>query len=310
MSELLVNVLEDYLAHCHITCTEATLKQYAMVLGKFVTDLGGASRLITEITPREVGRYQPAAWGSLKPTTIGGYTAIVKTFFEWAVERDYITTSPASSLPRPRRTKTTAEPRAIPPEHLRRILDYARVTSARNYALLMFLIATGSRIGGALSITLDDLDLDHFRAHIRLKGGRRDYVYFGDLTRDALEVYLKRRPPAPHRLLWTWDKTPYRPLKNGGVYAMLVDICHRIDLPREYFTHGTRHSVGISWTKAGVALGIVSSKLHHSDVGITHNYYATPDHEFIAMVSRRYESIPLLDHPEEALGNGRIIRVS
>lgn len=310
MSELLVSVLEDYLAYCHISCTGQTLRQYAMVLAKVVADLGGTTRLISEVTPRELQRYQSAQWGSLKPNTISGYTAILKTFFEWSVERGYLTRSPAAALPRPRRHKSDADPRAIPPDHLRRMLDYARLTSPRNYALLMFLIATGSRVGGALSITLDDLRLDEYRARIRLKGGKLDFAFFGDMTREALETYLAKRPASAYPQLWVWEKKPYRPLEDGGVYAMIVDLCHRISLPREYFTHGTRHSVGISWTKAGVALGIVSAKLHHSDVGITHDYYASPDNDYMAMVSRRYESIPLMDHPEEALGNGRIIKVS
>lgn len=306
-SDPLTVVLEEYLDYCKISCTVPTQKQYAMVLTKAVTDLGGQTRLIEEITPRELLRYQSHTWGGLKPATVSGYTAILKTFFEWAVERDFIPRSPAANLPRPRRLKNSAEPRAIPPAHLRRMLDYAKYTSTRNYALLMFLIATGCRVGSALSVTLDNLLLDQDRARIRVKGGKQDMAYFGDMTHEALEMYLAKRPQTEHKKLWVWDKKPYRPLEDGGVYAMIVDICQRIELPREYFTHGTRHSVGISWTKAGVALGIVSTKLHHSDVGITHDFYAMPDQEFIAMVSKRYEGLPLLDHPEEAL-KGKVIR--
>lgn len=307
LNEPLHVVLEDYLDYCKVSCTVPTQMQYTMVLTRLVNDLGGKTRLIGEITPREMQRYQSHTWADLKPATVSNYTAIVKTFFNWAVERQQIAHSPAASLPRPRRLKNSAEPRAIPPEHLRRMLDYARHTSLRNYALLMFLISTGCRVGGALSVTLDNLLLENYRARIRVKGGKQDMVFFGDKTREALEAYLTKRPKAPSNALWVWDKKPFAPLEDGGVYAMIVNICKRIDLPREYFTHGTRHSVGISWTKAGVALGIVSAKLHHSDVGITHNFYAAPDQEFIAMVSRRYEDIPLMDNPEEALSR-RIIR--
>lgn len=307
-SDPLFGVLEEYLDYCKVSCTVATQQQYAMVLNRLVIDLGGGTRLIEEITPRELQRYQSQHWGALKPATLSGYTAILKTFFAWAQQRQYIAVSPAAHLPRPRRAKHNIEPRAIPPEHLRTMLDYARHTSVRNYALLMFLIATGARVGGALSVTLDGLQLNQYRARIRVKGGKTDMVYFGDKTRDALEQYLAQRPKVDNRMLWIWDKQPYRTFEDGGVRAMIVSICQRTNLPRQYFTHGTRHSLGIAWTKAGVALGIVSSKLHHSDIGITHQFYATPDQEFIAMVSRRYEELPLLDHPEDIVGKKNITR--
>ncbi len=300
-------VLEEYFDYCHIVCTGQTLKQYKLVLNRVIADLGGTTRLLEEISPRELQRYQSKNWGHLKRSTIAGYTAVLKTFFAWAVDKGYLEKSPADGLRRPPRAKDSAEPRAIPPEHLRQMLDYTRQTSVRNYAILMFLIATGCRVGGLLSVTLNDLDVAHYRASIRVKGGRSGKVFFGDKTRTALEAYLAWRPACGHDKLWVWDKQPYKPLQDGGVYAMIVDTCQRVHLPKEYFTHGTRHSVGISWTQAGVALGIVSTKLGHSNVGITHEFYAQPDEAFIAMVSRRYEELPLLDNPHEALG-GNIIR--
>lgn len=300
-------VLEEYFDYCRVVCAEQTLKQYRMVLQKVVDDLGGQTRLPEEITPRELQRYQAHVWGHLKRSTLANYTAILKSFFSWGVNRGYVDQSPARSLKRPPRSKETAELRAIPPEHLRQMLQYARLTLPRNYAILMFLIATGSRVGGLLSIGLGDLDLTNYRATIRLKGGKFDKVFWGDQTRKALEDYLAWRPDCGHDRVWVWDKQPYKPLHDGGVYAMIVDICQRINLPREYFTHGTRHSVGISWTQAGVALGIVSTKLHHSNVDITHTFYAQPDQEFIAKVSRLYEMLPLEDDPMQAIGS-RVIR--
>jgi len=306
-NEPLAGVLEEYFDYCRVVCAVETLKQYDMVLRKVVSDLGGQSRLPEEITPRELQRYQAHRWGHLKRSTLANYTAILKSFFSWAVSRGYIEQSPARLLKRPPRSKDSAEIRAIPPEHLRQMLEYTRHTSKRNYAILMFLIATGCRVGGLLSLGMDDLDLNNYRATIRLKGGKMDKVFWGDKTKKALEGYLAWRPNCGHDRVWIWDKKPYKPLKDGGVYAMIVDTCQRINLPREYFTHGTRHSVGISWTQAGVALGIVSSKLNHSDIGVTQRFYAQQDQEFIAKVSRLYETLPLEDDPMTAMGS-RIIR--
>lgn len=300
-------VLEEYFDYCRVVCAELTLKQYQLVLRKVVTDLGGQTRLLDEITTRELQRYQANEWARLKRSTLANYTAILKSFFSWTVEKGYLEQSPARSLKRPPRAREGADPRAIPPEHLRRMLDYARVTSKRNYAILMFLISTGARVGGMLSMGMNDLDLPNYRASIRTKGRKQAKVFWGEKTKEALEDYLTWRPKCDHDRVWIWEKRPYKPLHDGGVYAMIIDICHRINLPREYFTHGTRHSVGISWTEAGVALGIVSSKLGHSNVNITHDFYAHPDDELIAKVSRLYETLPLEDNPMEAIRN-RILR--
>lgn len=262
-----------------------TNKQYGLILGALVRDVGPARRL-ERITFEDLLDWLDAQ--AIQRSTRRNYISIVKAFFNWCVEVGYLERSPARQIKRGRAHNADKQPRAIPPEDLRRIVEYARITSPRNYALLLFLADTGCRVGGACSLTLDNLYVDEGYAWLYEKGSRWARVLFGADTAGALAAWLKKRPrAAPHPYVWTGLAPGYKVLTPNGVRYILKSLSAKTECSREWFPHAIRHAVAYAWADAGVSPAVVAGKLGHSDPSITlDNYYDHSD-ERVIMTQQR-----------------------
>lgn len=69
--------------------------------------------------------------------------------------------------------------------------------NTRDRALLTFLYATGCRVGGVASLSVENLDLDHQRARVTEKGGWTRTVVFGRVAVEALDDWLRIRRARP-----------------------------------------------------------------------------------------------------------------
>lgn len=278
---MLREALDTYLK---IDRAALTNKQYRLILGALARDIGPARRL-ERLTFEDLLDWLDAQ--TIQRTTRRNYISIVKAFFNWCVSVGYIQASPARQIKRGKLHSADKQPRAIPPDDLRRIVDYARMTSPRNYALLLFMADTGCRVGGACSLTLDNLHVDEGYAWILEKGGQWVRALFGVDTAAALAAWLKKRPHALHPYLWTGLAPDYKALTPNGVRYVLKSLSAKTDCSRDWFPHAIRHAVAYAWADAGVSPTVVAGKLGHSDPSITlDNYYDHSD-ERVVMTSQR-----------------------
>lgn len=263
---------------------QLTNKQYAIILGRMSQAIGPARRV------ERIAFEDLLDWLSdqaIQRTTRRNYTSIIKAFFNWCVSVDYIEVSPARRLKREKRNPENKQPRAIPPEELRKIVDYARMTSPRNYALLLFMADTGCRVSGACSLTIDNLHIDEGYAWLWEKGGRWERAIFGPDTATALSQWLSKRPPAAHAYVWTGQAPDYRPLTANAVRYVLKSLSTKTGCSREWFPHSIRHALAFAWADAGVPPTVVARKLWHGDPAVTlENYYPMSDERVIATSQR------------------------
>lgn len=261
--------------YLHIERAPTTNKQYTYVLERMVADLG-PGRAVERVTYEELIEY--LAGLSVRPSTKRGYTSIIKAFFNWCVAMDYIEVSPARRIKRGPRRGEPAQPRAIPADELRRIVEYVKLDSPRNYALILFMADTGCRVGGLCSLRLENLHIDQGYAWLEEKGGHFQLALFGVDTADALRRWLKKRPAVDHTFVWTGQGPAYAPIKTNGVRYILATLSRKTDCSREWFPHAIRHAVAYAWANAGVPATLVARKLWHSDAKITlDNYYIETD---------------------------------
>src|SRR5205814_8378142 len=90
---------------------------------------------------------------------------------------------------------------------------------ARDYALMILLMAYGVRGVSAAQLLLDDLDWQQSRIRIRAqKGGKEVMLPLMQAVGEALIQYLQHRPgQSPHRNVFLTVKAPYRPLDSGAI---------------------------------------------------------------------------------------------
>ena len=129
--------------------------------------------------------------GACKISTVKTRMAFIIAFLHFLMEQDLI---PGTALKRTIRLKLPDTlPRAMNPKDVRRLLSV--IHNTRDRALILLLLRTGIRIGEALGLTLNDLDLERERS---ISSKERRTAWGGwSTSRDdalfALKRWLKRR---------------------------------------------------------------------------------------------------------------------
>jgi integrase/recombinase XerC len=218
--------------------------------------------------PGEVNPLDVRGWQSLleskglSATTIYVRSSFLSSFYEWAMQipelSQHIGRNPVSQA-RPRSPKAyqTASVKSLTDEELEKLVSVVsrkaqagELVGKRDYAILMFFMATGMRRSEVISLRGRDLKLDEtLIVTNRVKGG----TYIGrevsePLVREALLEYLR----AAHRLevlkndgpLWT------RHDRAGRPGAQLSSHCYVKNLKRyareagieSFHLHQTRHT--------------------------------------------------------------------
>lgn len=229
----------------------------------------------------------------LKPATLLTYIAITKAFFNWTAAHRYVAESPAKHLKRRAPAHDPARDRAVPTDELERMAAYARVTNPRNHALLLFLIDTGCRAGGAASLRRATLDLTAGTAILDEKGGKRFKARFGAETATALRRWLELRPPADHDQVWTGKKPRYLPLSAQAISQVVQSLARHTGASREWGAHSIRHAVGHAYAEAGLPPTVTQQKLGHSDVLVTLTHYYPDSEAYVDAVSRAHPLLAL-----------------
>lgn len=264
--------------------------QYGHILHRLVSDIG-PTRSVELVTYEDLLDWIAHRRGEgLKPLTLAHYVAVIKSFFSWCVERNYIPSSPAADIKSPRRLQQR-DNRAVPPHELAAMIEYARVTSPRNYAIMLFLADTGCRVGGLVSLTLENLDLFEDSAWLLEKGHRWHKALFGEQTAAAIQSWLQRRPQVGHAFVWTGQGPDYAPLVADSIAAIVRRLAVRTGASRIWSPHAIRHAVGHAYARAGLPVTVTQRKLGHADPAVTMRHYYPDGDDYLAQISH---TMPLL----------------
>jgi integrase/recombinase XerD len=290
----LVEAIDTYLK---VDRAPTTNRQYARVLN-LMADAVGKKRPLKRIAYEDLLDYVNELKGDVKSSTAATYLATLKAFFAWCVKRGYISESPAEDI-RVRVEIGERDVEAVPPAELERMINFTKYTSRRNYALLMFLADTACRVGGAVSLTLENLDLDNRAALILEKRNKWVYVYFGIETEMALRAWLAVRPVVEHSSVWTSSKKfKNAPLKTWGIFEVVKTVSRQAGASREWHPHAIRHSVGHAMAKAGLPASAVQMKLNHEDAATTIKHYFPRNEAYMRQISDEYALIAI--HPPQS----------
>lgn len=252
--------------------SDETCRAYATDLGQFATFHGGAVEEITADVLRAFG----AAQSHLAPATRARKQSALASFLTWAFRHDKITVNPMLKLERVRRDP--AMPRSLPRARVEVVLSTIPATQPRDRLLFRLLFETGLRIGEALDLHVEDLDLERDDEHmvVRGKGKRRRTVLLDDarLVKD-LKAYL-RATGLKHGPL-------FRAMKNGlggpmsyqGVQHRWQRYCERVGVACTL--HQLRHSHATEMVNDGVSLATIRKRLGHKSIQTTLLYAEKTD---------------------------------
>ena len=144
----------------------------------------------------------------LKPKTINSYLHGIRKFYNFLkYEERVIVTNPVKStyrqiLPKPL-------PKFLKEQEIKILFDH--ITDKRDIAMFMLMLRCGLRVGEVSNLTFHAIDFE--RKSILVLNGkfRKDrVVYMSDDTIDALQDYIKIRPPSRARKVFLVKKGLYR----------------------------------------------------------------------------------------------------
>jgi site-specific recombinase XerD len=179
----------------------STRRSYQQTLGRLEHELGVELPLAT-LTLDQVTGAVTSAWGGRAPATWNRHVATVRSFLGFCRRRRWIADDLTVDLGR--RPEPADRTKAIPLAELERLWRRGDL-GVREKALWRFLYETAARAAEALSIKVEDLDLDNKRVRVRSKGGDIDWLHFQTGSARLLPRLIAGRSSGP---LFLADRAP------------------------------------------------------------------------------------------------------
>ena len=209
----------------------------------------------------------------LKISTVKTRMAFIIAFLHFLIEQDVI---PGTALKRSIKLRLPDTlPRAIAPKDMRKLLSV--IHNTRDRALILLLLRTGIRIGEALGLTLNDLDLRERKVHLFQgeKNSMGRVVYFSDDALFALKRWLRRRDITKEFLFYGQAD---RPLCYSAALSRFKRYLGRAKLTEKGYTvHSLRHTMASELLNAGMHLECLQKLMGHQDIEVTGRYARLTD---------------------------------
>jgi len=206
-------------------------------------------------------------------STVRTRLACIIAFVHFLMEQEVI---PGSVLKRGIKLKLPdVLPRAINPSDVRKLLSV--MDDIRDRALFLLLLRTGIRIGEALGLKLNDLDIKGRKVHLfeGEKNSMGRVVYLSDDALFAVKLWLRRRDKSKEFVFY--GKSNGHLCYSTGRY-LFVKYLNKARLDQKGYTvHCLRHTFASELLNAGMRLECLQQLLGHQDIEVTRRYARLTD---------------------------------
>jgi site-specific recombinase XerD len=202
-----------------------------------------------------------------RATSTNALRTSVRVFFRYCHEAGFVARNPARLVRRA--ICSPPPPRALSEGEARRLMDVLAggegPEAERDHALFHLMLATGIRLGSAIALDIEDVDLDASQLYLRtMKGDRREVVYLGRAIRDHLRRFLGGRVSGPLFL-----GIHGRRISDRHAQRRYREWVHRAGIARASSTHVLRHSFASHLYRRCGDILLVKEALHHRSVTST-----------------------------------------
>jgi len=209
----------------------------------------------------------------LRISTVRTRLACIIAFLHFLMEQDVISGSP---LRRSIKLKLPdVLPRAMNPSDVRKLLFV--VDDIRDRALILLLLRTGIRIGEALGLRLNDLDIKDRKVHLfeGEKNSMGRVVYLSDDALFAIKLWLRRRDKNKGFIFYGQGNGHICYSTGRGLF---VKYLKKAGLDQKGYTvHCLRHTFASELLNAGMRLECLQQLLGHQDIEVTRRYARLTD---------------------------------
>jgi integrase/recombinase XerD len=245
--------------------SERTLEGYQRYLGKFALVM---RMNVEDITTMDIRRYLAYyAQTGVKKTTISTISNVLRGFFKWLEDEEYIIKSPVRKIKPIKIAKRLRK--GLTHEELEILRDACN--TYRQRALLEFFYATGCRLEEVENINKADIDWQRLKLAVIGKGDKERIVYLNAKAKIHLQKYLMTRLDDSEALFVT-SKRPIKRLGRRSIERDFKKIEEQSKLGKSIYPHLIRHTMATHLLNSGADLGIVQAILGHEDASTTQIY--------------------------------------
>lgn len=160
---------------------------------------------------------------------------------------------------------------------------YFQKNKLRNLAIFTLLLGTGIRVSECVGLDLTDVDFKNNRIKIIRKGGKEDFVYFGDEVEKALKDYIEidRKSIIPligHENA-VFLSIQRRRMTARAIENLVSDYSKQITTLKHITPHKLRSTYGTTLYRETGDIYLVAEVLGHNDVNTTKKHYAALDED-------------------------------
>jgi integrase/recombinase XerD len=209
----------------------------------------------------------------LRISTVRTRLASILAFLHFLMEQDIV---PGSLLKRGIKLKLPdVLPRAMNPSDVRKLLCV--MDDIRDRALFVLLLRTGIRIGEALGLRLNDLDIRGRKIHLYEgeKNSMGRVVYLSEDALFAIKLWLRGRDKNKEFIFYGRGNGHLCYSTGRGLF---VKYLKKAGLDQKGYTvHCLRHTFASELLNAGMRLECLQQLLGHQDIEVTRRYARLTD---------------------------------
>lgn len=222
--------------------------------------------------------------------------SMLKRIYDYATDNMYISKNfftGLNSIEKPRSKKADKKINALTYNEQKRFEEYIHTHESKYKNLYLLLLHTGIRVGEALALGIDDIDLESNQISINkiltrnkdgtvtihtsnissTKNGTRT-IQINELYDTSLKQSLneaKANKFNKQNLLFSKDTGTL--IKTSAVNSAFKRICKKIGIKRDMNTHCLRHTFATRCIEAGVSLPVLQTLMGHDKIQTTIDTY-------------------------------------
>jgi integrase/recombinase XerD len=261
--------------------SENTTAAYRNDLGQFLVFISRehpSLRQWSEVGEQVVDEYVKALKKeSYASSSVARKVAAIKSFFHYLFARGMINDDPTADLSSPKVKKRL--PQTLSAEDVEKLLEAPQQKKSpknlRDTALLFLLYATGIRVTEAVTLKVEDVNLELGTINCSGKDSHNRELPFDRQTKEILANYLENGRP---HLMRDKDEDALflnhrgQQLTRQGLWLIIKAYANLADLGAKVTPHTLRHSFAAHKLNSGSELREIQQLLGHANISTTQIY--------------------------------------
>jgi integrase/recombinase XerD len=204
----------------------------------------------------------------------------IRSFYNFLVLEDYITTNPADLIEAPKIQRNLPEILSVEEiDSLINQIDRSTKEGERNRVIIESLYGCGLRVSELVSLKISDLFLKESVIKVQGKGDKQRYIPLADSTKHIIEFYLNKiRDEFP--FISGEEDTLFvnrrgKQLTRVMIFTIIKQLKEKAGIKKKISPHTFRHSYATHMLEGGADLLDIQQLLGHASIATTEIYLHT-----------------------------------